>query len=112
MEENEPVIRKRTSQHTVKYVDKMGRRVGSEVMAIYCAILCEQTKTSSTTIDRCRRTLELFQRQRGETSERRDGAHIGFSERIDTILSPFLTGRMFVREPSWFLNWANFSSRT
>ena len=33
-------------------------------------------------------------------------------------LSPFLTGRMFVREPSWeysanlVLNWANFSSRT
>ena len=33
-------------------------------------------------------------------------------------LSPFLNGRMFLREPSWkysaklVLNWANFSSRT
>ena len=34
-----------------------------------------------------RRALELFQRQNGETSERRDGAHMGFSERLDTILN-------------------------
>ena len=36
---------------------------------------------------RYRRTLEPFQRQRGETSERRDGAHLGFSERINTVLN-------------------------
>ena len=33
-----------------------------------------------------RRTLEPFQRQSWETSERRCGAHMGFSERIDNIL--------------------------
>ena len=33
-----------------------------------------------------RRTLEPFQRQSWETSERRGGAHMGFSERIDNIL--------------------------
>ena len=34
-----------------------------------------------------RRTLELFQRQLLETSVRQGGAHMDFSERIDTILS-------------------------
>ena len=35
-----------------------------------------------------RRTLEPFQRQRwGNFSERRGGAHMGFSERIDNILN-------------------------
>ena len=34
-----------------------------------------------------RRTLELFQRQRRENSERRDEAHMGFSARIITILN-------------------------
>ena len=34
-----------------------------------------------------RRTLEPFQRQRWETSERRSGVHMGFIERIDTILN-------------------------
>ena len=32
-------------------------------------------------------TLEPFQRQLGETSERHGGAHMGFSEHIDTILN-------------------------
>ena len=33
------------------------------------------------------RTLELFQKQRWGTSERRDGAHTGFFERTDTLLN-------------------------
>ena len=35
-----------------------------------------------------RRTMELFQRRDnvGEASERRDRSHMGFSERIDTIV--------------------------
>ena len=32
-------------------------------------------------------SLFCFKGDFGETSERRDGAHMGFSERIDTILN-------------------------
>ena len=50
-----------------------------------------------------RRTLETFQRGNvGETSERQSGAHVRFSERIDTILNwPELTVRLRNTACNW-----------